>query len=180
MGEGFMFLGLGEVYNTGTVKISAPHLSAVVRDGSNKLVAASESEGFCPTNVPPGSYTFGGYAVMVPTLGASAPQVQIEAWDASSVESYRLDASRIKVKSSADLTGSLTGTIENTSGKLLSKLTVCGAAYDNSGALIGANSVQPTLPAWGLPPGASFNFSIDLPVVLGVPSTGKAFAEGLP
>jgi len=79
MGQGYGEFQLGEIYNTGAVKIGPPHLVAAARDSSGKLVAAGQWMQFCPAAVPPGSYTFGGYMMMTPSGLSGTTQLQIEA-----------------------------------------------------------------------------------------------------
>lgn len=170
------FFGMGEIHNTTSKPVSAPRISANYRDASGDLLQAGRALAFCGGGdiLPPGAFTFGGYM----TAGETGePEIEIEAYDANGIEAYRLTATGVKVRS-ANLSGSMTGTIKNTSGKTLLYAQVCGGAYSEDGSVIGANGKVLTLPAGGLAPGASLNFSLDLPLVLGEPSKGKAFVTG--
>lgn len=177
--EGAPILGYGEITNTTSHPISAPSISATFSDASGNLLAAGEPMTLCPADiVPPGEFTFGGFQIVTPAGASGLPKLQIQAEDFSGFESYYLKATNVQVTGSAS-GAEITGTVKNASTKNLSILTVCGGVFDAHGEFLGADWVRMT-PAGGLAPGASADFTIDLPSALGDPSTAQAFGTGRP
>jgi hypothetical protein len=167
----------GEVRNDGTRPIF-PTIVATVNDASGKLAGVSGSFDTCDVAAPPGGTTFRSYSILTPVTAPGAPSVRIEAIEVPAGSNFvTLEPTNEQYVEGSDLIREITGTVRNTSSETLDFVEVCAGAYDEDGMVIGYGAAFPDLPANGLAPNASIQFSVEL-VVSGTVDEVKAVADG--
>jgi hypothetical protein len=175
---GTLFLGLGELHNTGST-LAFMDLVAVTRDAAGHPTGMSDSynASFCRVPAAPGGFTYGSYIF---NAAGTAPALEVKIEGVyHPLNTTEIIATSGVTHSSSGAGERVRGTIKNTTSETLTSVDACAGVYDASGKVIGAFPGYPTLPAGGLAPNQTVSVTIDVPT-FGNANSAKLIASGRP